>query len=103
MGVAISRAYYAMFYATNALLVSQAIFRKTHSGVISAFGQHFVKTGLIEAEYAKMLGQSFDSRLDSDYDVAFQPEPEMANKVVRDAERFCEARVEQYFEEVDSG
>lgn len=46
--VAVSRAYYAMFYAATALLHSQGISRKKHSGVHSAFGQQFVKTGLIE-------------------------------------------------------
>jgi len=45
--VAVSRAYYAMFYATSALLASKGISRSKHSGVCSAFGEHFVKTGLI--------------------------------------------------------
>ena len=51
-GVAVTRAYYAMFYAASALLVSEGIARSKHSGVHAAFGQHFVKTGLIETEYA---------------------------------------------------
>ena len=70
-GVAISRAYYAMFYAASALLASVGISRSKHSGVHSAFGEYFVKPGLIEAEYAKTLGNAFDSRLDCDYDVLF--------------------------------
>lgn len=98
--VAISRAYYAMFYAANALLAHKGVLRKTHSGVISAFGQHFVKTGLIESEYAKMLGQSFDSRLDNDYDIAFHPDRKLAAKIVRDAEQFLD-RVERYLRQVD--
>jgi uncharacterized protein (UPF0332 family) len=70
-GVAVTRAYYAMFYAASALLSSKGIARSKHSGVHSAFGEHFVKTSLIEVEYAKMLANAFDSRLDSDYDVLF--------------------------------
>ena len=46
--VAISRAYYAMFYSATALLLTKGISRSKHSGVYSAFGQHFVKPGLIE-------------------------------------------------------
>ena len=53
-GVAITRAYYAMFYAASALLASEGISRSKHSGVHSAFGERFVKGGPIEAEYAKM-------------------------------------------------
>ena len=59
-GVAVSRAYYAMFYATSALLASKGISRSKHSGVHSAFGEYFVKTGLIETEYVKMLGHAFN-------------------------------------------
>jgi len=94
-GVAVTRAYYAMFYAASALLVSKGIARSKHSGVHSAFGEHFVKTGLIEVEYAKMLGHAFDSRIDSDYDVAFIPERTLAEGVLHDARRFVE-RVEGY-------
>jgi len=46
--VAVTRAYYAMFYAAGALLASKGISRSKHSGVHSAFGEHSVRTGLIE-------------------------------------------------------
>ena len=72
--VSITRAYYAMLYATSALLASEGISRSKHSGVHAAFGERFVKGGLIEPDYAKMLGYVFDSRLDSDYDVEFVAE-----------------------------
>ncbi|MBI1876874.1 MAG: HEPN domain-containing protein, partial [Chloroflexi bacterium] len=67
--VATSRAYYAMFYAATALLLSQGISRSKHSGVHSAFGQHFIKPGLIEPEYGRMLTNAFNVRLDSDYEI----------------------------------
>lgn len=47
--VAISRSYYAMFYAASGLLAGIGIAHSKHSGVISAFRQHFIKSGLIEA------------------------------------------------------
>jgi uncharacterized protein (UPF0332 family) len=93
--VAVTRAYYAIFYAANALLASKGISRSKHSGVHSAFGEHFVKAGLIESEYAKMLGHAFDSRLDSDYDVLFTAERTLAEEVFCDAQRFVD-RAEQY-------
>jgi uncharacterized protein (UPF0332 family) len=97
-GVAVSRAYYAMFYSANALLASKGISRSKHSGVHSAFGEQFVRVGLIEAEYAKMLGQAFDSRLDSDYDILFSAERSLAEEILRDAQRFVE-RTERYLQQ----
>jgi uncharacterized protein (UPF0332 family) len=97
--VAVTRAYYAMFYSASALLASKGISRSKHSGVHSAFGEHFVKAGLIETEYAKMLGHAFDSRLDSDYDITFSAERALAEAVLRDAQRFVD-RVERYLQQV---
>ncbi len=42
-GSAVNRAYYAIFYAANALLATQGITRSKHSGVIAAFRQYFVR------------------------------------------------------------
>ncbi len=43
---AISRSYYAMFYATEALLLTENLKFSSHKSVISLFGEHFVKTGI---------------------------------------------------------
>ena len=42
-----SRAYYAMFSVAQALLLSKDLSFSKHSAVISAFGQHFAKTGIL--------------------------------------------------------
>jgi len=89
-----------MFYAANALLISSGIARRKHSGVISAFGQYFVNTGLIEVEYAKMFGQAFTSRLDSDYDIAFLLDDLLAETMAEDAQKFID-RIEKYLQVVD--
>jgi uncharacterized protein (UPF0332 family) len=59
---AISRAYYAMFYAATAALLSQGITRTKHSGVIAAFGQHLVKSGKMTAEHQRALQAAFRDR-----------------------------------------
>ena len=87
-----------MFYAASALLASKDIYRSRHSGVHSAFDEHFVKPGLIEREHAKMLGHAFDSRLDSDYDVSFAADEMLAKDILRDARRFVD-RAERYLRE----
>jgi uncharacterized protein (UPF0332 family) len=96
--VAITRAYYAMFYAASALLARRGIARSRHGGVLSAFGEEFVKTGLIERAYAKMLANAFDSRLDSDYDLLFVADKDLAEDVLGDARRFV-ARAADYLQQ----
>jgi uncharacterized protein (UPF0332 family) len=85
---AVSRAYYAMFYAATALLGSQGLWRSKHQGLIAAFGEHFVKPGLIEPHYGRILRDAFEARLDSDYG----PNPDLnessAEQLISNAETF---------------
>jgi uncharacterized protein (UPF0332 family) len=60
--------------------------------------RYFVKTGLIETDYAKMLGHAFNSRVGSDYDVTFSPERRLAEEIIQDAHRFV-ARTEAYLQQ----
>ena len=99
--VAISRAYYAMFYAATALLRSQEIAPRKHSGVQQAFAQVFVKSGLIEAEYSRMLGNAYRLRQDSDYEVLSSPDTTLAQNVLADAEKFV-ARAAEYLHSLES-
>jgi len=95
---AINRAYYAIFYAANALLSTQGLARSKHSGVIAAFRQLFVKPGLIEPEYGDIYGRVMDDRHISDYDIELPVELEQAQADRQDAQQFVD-RVEQYLKE----
>ncbi|MBI5179081.1 MAG: HEPN domain-containing protein [Nitrospinae bacterium] len=63
----VSRAYYAMFHAATAALVSRGIERSSHKGIISAFGETFVKNGIIEKRFHEYMRKAFDARSLSDY------------------------------------
>ena len=95
---AVNRAYYAVFYAANALLATQGIPRSKHSGAIAAFRQHFVKPGFIEIEYGDIYGRVMDDRHISDYDVETLIEPDRGQTDLGDAHRFVE-RIERYLNE----
>ncbi len=88
----INRAYYSMFYSLLALFIKSKINIKTskHIGVISLFDKEFVKTGIFEKYYSKILHDVFDARQEGDYKefVAFSPED--AAKFVKFAEEFFE-------------
>lgn len=69
---ACNRADYAMLGAARAaLLVVQAPVpsevARTHSGLISAFSMHLVKTGLVAMEHGRSLNKVEDLRLIADY------------------------------------
>jgi len=49
------RAYYAMFYATQALLQEKGIELRKHGTVHSAFGEHFIKTNLLDTKLHRWL------------------------------------------------
>jgi uncharacterized protein (UPF0332 family) len=63
----INRSYYSMFQAARAILALDTFDSKKHTGIISYFNQHYIKTGKIEVEFSKMLGSAFDIRNESDY------------------------------------
>lgn len=76
LSAATSRLYYAAFYAVKALLVFNDIQTKTHAATLGQFSQHFVKTGLIDKKYVKLLYELFDNRQEGDYEerVIFEEE-----------------------------
>ena len=96
--VAVTRAYYAISYAATAILLSKGIWRSKHSGVMSAFREHFVKSGLINAEFSDIYGDAFDLRLDSDYDLTVTMDRAIAEDILADAERFV-VRMERHLRE----
>lgn len=97
---ACNRAYYAMFDAARAaLLASDAPVVpevvKTHSGLISAFSLHLVKTGQVPVELGKALNKVEDLRLIADYK-GDPVELEDAAWAVQQAERFVQTMKSSY-------
>ena len=54
-GFAAARAYYAMFYVAEALLLRDGLSYSRHSGVAAAFGEHFAKTARVPADFHRYL------------------------------------------------
>ena len=86
---ATNRAYYAIFYAANALLATRKLERSKHSGVIAAFRQHFVKTGIIKAEFSRFYGEAMEQRNAADYGLV-PPDQSAADRNLANAERFVQ-------------
>ena len=84
----VSRSYYAMFYATEAVLLTKGLKFTSHRSVISLFGQHFVKTGIFKPENGKCLRNAFDRRLLGDYSFAPEIDEPTAKEVLCWAKEF---------------
>ncbi|MCH7812919.1 MAG: HEPN domain-containing protein [Planctomycetes bacterium] len=88
---AVSRAYYAMFYLAEAVLLLRGLTFSKHSAVISAFGRELVKPGHLPETLHKALREGFTERAVGDYEVK-EPYPrERAEGVLAGARDFVTA------------
>ena len=87
---AVNRLYYAAFYAARALLALREVDAARHSGVISLFQQHYVKTGLVAAETGKILARAFEKRQNSDYEDFATVEPADAQDLASAVQTFVD-------------
>ncbi|RRA98684.1 HEPN domain-containing protein [Larkinella rosea] len=67
-GVAVNRAYYAMFCATQALLLINGFHVKTHKGMHVKFGELYIQSNIFPKEMATLLTATEDLRIEADYD-----------------------------------
>ncbi|MBI4987899.1 MAG: HEPN domain-containing protein [Rhodocyclales bacterium] len=64
---AVTDLYYAAYHAAVALLAAHGIETASHDGVQTQFGLHFVKTGALDKNAGKYLGNLYHARLTADY------------------------------------
>jgi uncharacterized protein (UPF0332 family) len=85
---AASRAYYAVFHSVRAMLQSEGLNAESHSGLITLFGLHFVKTGKWPRKFSKYLQNLKDDREEGDYGVYSTLDEEDARTAIREAKEF---------------
>jgi len=94
----VSRAYYAMFYAAKAALLSKGVVLRRHSASVAKFRELFVVTGRVDSEYLHYLGQAQSARERSDY-APFAPVTRAgAKEILKAAEAFI-AKVKEILAE----
>lgn len=87
-GNAISRAYYAVYQAAQALLLTEGQRAEDHKGVVTLFSLLFVKTGKFSKNLGKYLSNLKDDREASDYEVFSYIDHETAEEAVKEAREF---------------
>ena len=71
-----NRLYYAVYHAISALLIHDGHQVNTHHGSHAMFGQQYVKTGILPADYGRLYNQLQTMREQSDYNCAFEADPD---------------------------
>jgi uncharacterized protein len=87
---AVSRAYFAAFFAAEAALMALGETRSKHSGVVSAFVRLLIRGGQLDEGIGRLLRSLFERRNEADYSPVDVPAEE-ADAAIRDAERVVSA------------
>ena len=87
---AANRAYYAVFYAMLSVTALDGFESSKHSGVISYFNHHYVKTGLFSREISDMITDASKQRERADYKNFYTTPHDIASEQVRSAENVTE-------------
>jgi uncharacterized protein (UPF0332 family) len=86
---AVSRAYYAAFFAAEHALLVLGETRTKHSGVIAAFNKLLVLEHGLDESCARTLRRLFERSSDADYG-GIEVTSDQAHAAIEDAERFVQ-------------
>ena len=102
----VNRSYYAMFHAVRAIMALDGVDRKKHSGVVSYFQEHYIKTELLPKECSYFLKNAFIIRQESDYEdfciiskQEVQEQIQNAEQMLKDIEAFLKDKEERLGQE----
>jgi len=93
-----NRSYYAIFHALRAVLALDAFDSQKHSGVISYFLEHYIKTKILGNALSDYVRNAFLVRNKSDYEDFYLVGKEDAEKQIEDAAAFI-AAVEDHLQQ----
>lgn len=83
-----SRAYFAMFYTAQAMLLSETQAFSSKQGIRSSFIQHFVDNGPLPARAGEAFERASELQEVGDYAYDFAVSAEQAEYVLAEAEAF---------------
>ena len=93
----VNRSYYAIFHALRAITALDQFDSSKHSGIIAFINQNYVKTGIFDRSFSKMVDSAFRLREKADYEDFYVVAIEDAKKQLEKAAAVI-AAVEQYAE-----
>ena len=94
----VSRTYYAMFYAAEAVLLIKNLSFSSHRGLISAFGEHFIKTDIFPRDLGKEFNRAFEKRQLGDYEYTCVISKEEAREILEKGKDFV-VKITEYLKD----
>ena len=91
----VNRSYYAIFHALRALTALDGFDSGKHSGIIAFVNQNYVKSGIFDKNFSKMVDSAFRLREKADYEDFYIVAVEDAAKQIEKAQAII-TMVEQY-------
>lgn len=92
---AVARAYYSLFYVSEALLLKKGQSYSKHAAVISAIFDQCIKTGELPKEFHRTLHKAFDLRQEGDYMCSATVTKEIAEELLGEVEACLKIAVEK--------
>lgn len=87
---AISRAYYAVFYAITAALLANGTETRSHKQLGIQFRKQFIKTKKVPQKFSPLLEELFQARQAADYDAIPEMDSSEVQHLVKSAAEFVE-------------
>lgn len=84
----VNRAYYAIFYAALAILLTKGLGSSKHAGVLSYFDREFVKTKEVDKKWSKVFHDAYDLRSMGDYAKLTKINNDQAERMIQAAKDF---------------
>ena len=92
-----NRSYYAILHGIRSVLALDGLDFKKHSAVIGKFRELYIKTGLFDVSFSRMIGEAFDLRSDCDYEDFYLVTKAEVEDQIKNTAQFLDA-VESYIE-----
>ncbi|HMS01194.1 MAG TPA: HEPN domain-containing protein [Anaerolineales bacterium] len=86
-----SRAYYALFYIAEALLLERGLAFSSHSAVIANFGKEFARTQTLNPKFHNYLIKAQDRRNIGDYAIGSHLTEDEVREILDWAKEFLKA------------
>ena len=94
---AANRLYYALFHAVTALLVSDGHLLKSHRGMMSLFGMHYVRTAIFSRAEGSLLSDLVIMRDNADYNCFFEADEDKIAPLIEPTRQMI-CRIKEYIE-----
>ena len=85
-----NRLYYALFHAVNALLINDGHIVNTHRGVISVFGNDYIRTGVFPSKAGRLYSDLQTLRNNSDYNCSFNATEEEIEPLIKPTQQLID-------------